>query len=516
MFRAIGTPARLQVAMACLLFWLVGITGAGAADSSQRIKTVIPAEIDGPVNNPYMGWGLWAGPRYFDGRPFTLAYNTTGFGDDAPLFSWVLIDWMWSDLEPLEGQYYWKDLDTVMDYWAARGKQVELRIWITDDPGWAGAPGNEVCPEWLWKAGARYREYTGEGSSKKREPDYTDPTYQTVYLPKARKFLMALAERYDKPQSPVVLWGLFGYGQWGEWHTLWSHYPWPNEDVKHKVLAQLVNLYADIYKVKKLSISYCFDTDLKEVTSLGDYLYRQGLDAAIPKHYALARHAFIDGFDYYDKQVMETYWKQDPMWAEGNWAYTAVKDEGIHGTLDENIDVMFDWHSNWGHFYMDAESYKRAMREDRASFERGLESGGLGFRLLPTRVSWPAELPAGDLFLMRETWVNRNVGRLYQRLPLKLYLTDARGNEKFSEVDSGFDESSWVRGETYPVINIFHLPKDLSPGEYDVRMALVDETGKPQINLAIQGQDAEKRYKLGTIRILPSRQASGCKVAHCP
>ncbi|MGA2632332.1 MAG: DUF4832 domain-containing protein, partial [Terriglobia bacterium] len=393
-------------------------------------------------------------------------------------------------------------LDTIMDYWAARGKQIELRIWITDDPGWAGAPGNEVCPEWLWKAGARYREYTGEGNSKKREPDYTDPTYQTVYLPKARKFLTALAERYDKPQSPVVLWGLFGYGQWGEWHTLWSHYPWPNEDVKHKILAQLVNMYEDIYRVKRLSISYCIDTDNRQVRSLDDFLYRQGLDQAIPKGTALARHGFIDGLDTWDQMTMEKYWKTNPMWAEADWSYTDVKNQGTHGTFDENMDLMLAWHSNWAHFYMDADSYKRAMREDRDAHVRGLESGGLGFRLVPTRVSWPEELPAGDLFLMRETWVNQNTGRLYQRHPLKLYLTDVQGNVKFSEVDRGFDETHWVRGETYPVISIFHLPKDLSPGEYDVRIALVDDQGKPQIALAIQGSDLERRYKLGTIRIL--------------
>jgi len=244
-------------------------------------------------------------------------------------------------------------------------------------------------------------------------------------------------------------------------------------------------------------------------------MYRQALDIAIPKHVALARHAFIDGFDYWDILVMKNYWTQNPMWAEGNWAYTAIKDQGTHGTFDENIDVMLDWHSNWGHFYTDAESYKRCMREDRASLERGLESGGLGFRLVLTRVSWPVELPAGDLLLMRETWVNRNVGRLYQRHPLKVYLTDAQGNEKFSEVDRSFDETPWVRGETYPVIGISHLPKTLSPGEYDVRIALVDNTGKPQINLAIQGQDSEKRYKLGTIRILPARSQAACDSGDC-
>ena len=500
---------------------LVVFAGSAASATAQvhdfprAIKTVVPTEVGGPLGNPYMGWGLWAGPRYFDGRSFTLEYNTTGFGDDAPLFGWVLIDWMWSDLEPQEGRYYWKDLDTVINYWAARGKQIELRIWITDDPGWAGAPGNEVCPEWLWKDGARYHAYTGEGKTHKREPDYTDPSYQTIYLPKARRFLNALAERYDKEDSPVVLWGLFGYGQWGEWHTLWSHYPWPNEDLKHKILAQLVDMYAKIFKVKKLSISYCIDHDNNEVTSLDDFLYRQALDVAIPHHDALARHAFIDGFDYWDTLVMKKYWKENPMWAEGNWAYTAVKDQGTHGTFDENVEVMLEWHSNWGHFYTDAESYKRSMSQDRATLERGLKSGGLGYRLLPVRASWPEALPAGDLFLLRQTWVNRNVGRLYERHPLKVYLTDTAGNEKFSEVDRSFDETTWVRDETYPVTSIFHLPKALSPGEYDVRIALVDRAGKPQINLAIEGQDSIKRYKLGTIHILPARSQTVCDSMSC-
>ena len=53
-----------------------------------------------------------------------------GFGDDGPLFSWVLFDWMWSDLEPQEGHYDWKDLETIINYWAARGKQIDLGVWI--------------------------------------------------------------------------------------------------------------------------------------------------------------------------------------------------------------------------------------------------------------------------------------------------------------------------------------------------------------------------------------------------
>src|SRR5690348_11635792 len=102
-------PSRLAVMIAALASLLCCISGGSAQPQGQTstVKTVVPQEIDDPLSNPYMGWGLWAGPRYLDGRSFTLEYNTTGFGDDAPLFGWVLIDWMWSDLEPQEGRYDW-------------------------------------------------------------------------------------------------------------------------------------------------------------------------------------------------------------------------------------------------------------------------------------------------------------------------------------------------------------------------------------------------------------------------
>jgi len=484
---------------------IVGLA-ALAAQSPRTIKTVFPVENNAPLPNPYMGWGLWAGPRYFDGRPFTLEYNTTGFGDDAPLFGWVLIDWMWWDLEPKGGQFYWKDLDTIVDFWAKRHKQIELRVWITDDPGWAGAPGNEVCPEWLWTSGVKYRAYTGEGKSNKREPDYTDPSYEKLYLPKARRFLSAVAARYDKPASPVALWGAMGYGQWGEWHTMWSHYPWPNRNVKHAVLARLVEMYAEIFKVHPLVISYCFDDDLNQVTSLEDFLYRQALDVAIPKSWGLARHGFIDGLRLYDRLTMEKYWRTNMMWAEGNWSYTAVKDEGTHGTIEENIQVFEQWHSNYGHFYMDADSYKRAMREDRAAFADGLRAGGIGYRFVPLSVSWPEELRAGDLLLLHSNWVNRNAGRCYVRQPLKVYLTDAAGKEHFSEADAAFDQTNWVKGEEYPVTTLVTIPDKLEPGTYDLRIALTSTAGEPSLRLPIAGEDAQMRYRLGNIRILPPRQ----------
>jgi len=484
------------------MLWAETPPGASGMEPDRTLRTVLPKEIEEPLTNPYMGWGLWAGPRYFDGKVFTLEYNTTGFGDDAPLFSWVLVDWMWADLEPEEGNYYWKDLDTILDYWAARGKQIDLRVWVTDDPGWNGEPGNEVCPEWLWRAGAPYREYLAQGKFKKHEPDYLHPNYEKVYLPKLRRLLSALAERYDKPESPIVMWGVMGYGQFGEWHTRGSRYPWSDPISKRRVLAKIIEMYSEIFRVKQPRVAYMLDTDAHEWKALDDLLHRQAIDVAMSKGFAIARHGFMT-LGYYDWKMSEKYWRQVPMYAEANWCYSDVKNHRTHGTVEEHMDVYRAWHSNFAHYYMDAASYQRAMNEDRSHFEEGLRRGGLGYRLVLKSASWSEEAPAGRLFVVRQTWVNRNVGRLYLRHPLKVYLTDSEGNEKFSQEDRGFDQTGWVQGETYPVISVFYLPKDLPPGFYDVRIAMVDQGGKPRINLAIEGADSQKRYRLGKVRIVP-------------
>jgi hypothetical protein len=194
------------------------------------------------------------------------------------------------------------------------------------------------------------------------------------------------------------------------------------------------------------------------------------------------------------------------MLAEGDWSYMDVKNHGTHGTIEENIAVMAQWHSNFGHFYMDAEGYKRAMSEDREAFENGLRSGGIGYRLLPLSASWPEELHAGDLLMIQSRWVNRNTGRLYVHHPLRVYLTDDEGNEKFSALDRAFTSVDWVAGKEYPVTTLLKVSGTLEPGSYDVRIAIADpNSGKPAVRLAVEGEDSQMRYRLGTIRILPSR-----------
>ena len=502
-----------------VLFALFALTCPAADDFGGAFHTVHPTEINDPLPNPYMGWGLWAGPKGFGNneRDYSVERNTTGFGNDAPLFNWVLIDWDWASLEPKEGQFDWSSFDRVVEYWAVRDKSSVVRFWVTDDAGWNGHPGAKVLPQWLWDKGLRYREYAGNGGVKQPEPDYLDPSYKSVYLPALKNFLAAFAQRYDKPVSPIALLQVMGYGHWADWATWYSHYPFPSLQVKHDLLASIMQTYIDTFQHIRLLEFGGPDWDSGKYPKYDDFLRSKGLDIALANGFGLIWTGFIDGLgNSFDGITARKNWRTHPIIAEGNWNYDDMQDQRTHGTLDENIDVALSWHANYAHFYFTVDTYLRAMAEQKAPFERALRSGGLGYRLVPESLTWRESLPAGNLFVVKQTWLNRNVGRLYERHPLKLYLTDEQGNEKFSEVAGSFDETDWVAGETYPVISVFHLPKELAPGTYDLRIALAGADGKPRIRLPISGGDLQKRYKVGQVQILPTLPQKACDKAYCP
>ena len=488
----------------------------GGPNGKDGLQTVKPVEVRGPLLNPYAGWGIWAGPRDWEFKNFTVADNTTAYPDDAPLFSWVMVDWNWSDLEKKEGQYDWTDFDRVLGYWSARGKQLVVRVWVTDDAGWNGDPGTNPIPDWLWTNGLRFREYKGNGGAQKREPDYLDPSYQRVYLPALKRLLDQFAARYDKPQTPVEFLQVMGYGHWADFATWYAHYPFPSQKAQHDLLAQLMKLYIETFHHIRLFEFAGTDWNKEEFKTLDAQIYIKALDVALANKFGLIWTGFIDGVGGWDRDLMNQQWKQHPVIAEDNWDYLELKDQGTHGTLDENLDLMLEYHANLAHYHVRSTTYARAMKEDRANFARGVSEGGLGYRLTPQVVSWRSELPAGDLLAMKQRWVNRNVGNLSVLHFLKVYLTDKKGQEKFSEMDASFDPRSWVRGEEYEQTSIFHVPKKLLPGDYDVRIALADPTGKPRIRLPIQGGDREMRYKLGTIRILAARKQKTCDTSFCP
>jgi hypothetical protein len=483
---------------------------ARAPSGDEPLTTVRPRETEEPLVNPYCGWGLWAGPRFYDSRVFAIEYSTKGFGDDAPLFNWVLVDWMWSDLEPREGEFEWKDLDAIIDYWKVRDKQFLVRLWVTTDPGWAGAPGNKACPDWLWSAGVRFHEYRGEGGALQRSPAYADPSWETAYLPGLKRFLGAYRDRYRQPGSPIIMDQVMGFGDWGEWHTLWSHYPWPSRELKREVLARAIGAYLDVFApdripgqaVPQLSIAQVYDDDCGRGEPLSEAVRRQALDVAIQNGLSFSRHGFIDGMGGWPDELIARYWSTHPMIAEANWSYEQVKRDKTHGTMPEFVDAFIRYHSTYAHMYLHSASYREAMAQDRGEHERALRRGGIGYRFVLTSAAWEALRRPGETLTLRQQWVNRSQGWCVYPYRLKLHLIDTGGKTVWSGVDGAFDPRSWVSGTTYSVESGFRLPGNLKPGAYQVQIALVDETGVPKVRLPHHGTDL--RYGLGCVRVGPA------------
>ena len=487
------------------------MSGNLAANQECVCTSVRPVETNAPLANPYCGWGIWAGPRFLDSRRFSIEHNTSGFGDDAPLFSWVLVDWMWSDLEPEEGLFDWNGLDAVIAYWKARHKQFLVRLWVTTDPGWGGAPGNKACPDWLWTAGVKFHEYDAEGGARQRCPDYADASWERIYLPRLKRFLVAYRDRYHSPTSPVIMDQVMGFGDWGEWHTMWSHYPWPDAETKREVLSRVIQVYLDVLAsgprparpVHGLSIAQVYDDDCGGETPVDEAVRRQALDVAIGHGLALSRHGFIDGLSGWPNDVMARYWRTNPLIAEANWTYEQVKNEKSHGTMQEHVDSFALWHSTYAHMYLDAGGYRRAMTEDRDRLERALGPGGIGYRYVLAAASWEAAREPGETLRVRQEWVNRNCSWCVYPYRLAVYLVESGGVVVWNAADEAFDPRSWVNGQTYQVASDFVLPGALAPGVYELRIGLVDRAGTPAVRLAIEGEDGSLRYRLGTVQIEP-------------
>jgi len=382
---------------------------------------------------------------------------------------------------------------------------------VTTDPGWAGAAGNTACPDWLWSAGVKFHEYRGEGGVMQRCPAYADPSWEAVYLPKLKRFLTAYRDRYRGPCSPIIMDQVMGFGDWGEWHTMWSHYPWPSREKKREILAEAIRTYLEVFAgsrdpsqpVPQLCIAQVYDDDCGGVTPLEEAVRRQALDVALAHGLSFSRHGFIDGMGGWLDDLIARHWKDHPMIAEANWSYEQVKKEGTHGTMPEFVDAFIRYHSAYAHMYLHSASYRQAVAEDCGELERALKPGGIGYRFVLTSAAWESRRKPGQTLTLRQQWVNRNCSWCAHPYRLKLYLLDAGGNAVWSDVDKQFDPRAWLSGTTYSVETSCHLPDDLKPGRYELRLAMVDEAGSPRVRLAVSGVDALLRYSLGLLTIEP-------------
>jgi hypothetical protein len=125
----------------------------------------------------------------------------------------------------------------------------------------------------------------------------------------------------------------------------------------------------------------------------------------------------------------------------------------------------------------------------------------MGYRLVPAKLTYPAQVTAGQQFGIAGEWVNRAVGRAMQDFPLRLSLVNDAG-KAVATADAGrLGTDRWVKGKTYAAQGKATFA-DAPAGEHALHVSLVDpRDGKP-IQLPLKGRSADGSYPVGKITIV--------------
>jgi len=467
---------------------------ASGSIQAERVR-VAPQQTNEVLHNPGMGWVLIdnAIPGHIDvGRTGTY-----------PEVDNVAVLTHWGELEPTEGQYDWTLLDESIDYWAGLGKRIHFRI-STDAMMISGYGYAKSVPEWLFQQyGVPYQERFDQGYTFKL-PDYTDP----VFMQKLETFLTAFADRYrDDPRLDIV--DLRGYGTWGEWH---SGHDFDSYAERIATLRTIIDHWYDAWdgdKILALSNSYEWRSEMTPAvnnpTSYEEYMSWSAFDHALTKpNLTFRRDGAAGALRTYDRQLLDEFFRSNralPLIAEFFGGYGYYVGNGSGYSPDAALEEALELHPNFitimGH---DGDFGAAEFYDERPDL---IDEGNrrMGYRLVLNQAEYPSAVEAGGAFELRQLWSNLGVGRSYVNYPLKVYLTDSSGNTVWSGTDEQFEMTGFVAGEVYETFSRFELPTSLAAGDYDIRVALVDEQGDPAIRLAIAGEDAQKRYTLGTLTV---------------
>jgi hypothetical protein len=473
---------------------------------------VTPAEDEGVLlHNPDMGWVLYENFPV-DPAPGGSSTMVTMPGERFEGVDEVAVMFSWYDVERREGEYDFAAVDRAYDYWKKLGKRIQLRMssetllwWETADP-----PRGKGPPDYVLEKMAPERKQRREvkGLPPYVVVDARDP----FYLGRLEKFLAAVAAHY-RGERAVTLVDLRGFGVWGEWH---SGFQYASVDDRRAALIGVIDRYSAAFKDNWLALSYSYDPDgppelyagpvnrfdEASTKSYDAYLRYSAFEHALTKRNVTFRRDGAGGAVHSNErklceQAFATLSK-GPLMSEFMDGYAASK-KGAKGWIEWKVEDALSLHPN----YVNLLGYQAAdglafMRERRDLFEHGLRT--MGYRLVPTKLSYPAVVTAGEKFSITGDWINRGVGRAMRDFRLRVALVGLDGKVLGDSGCGLLETSKWVKGKTYPTENRLTCP-NVSAGEYDLCIGLFDAKIERPIGLALKEPAAEGTYRVGRIRV---------------
>jgi hypothetical protein len=467
----------------CGLFGFVLLSGARAEE-----VTVRPADHGRALVNPGMGWTAYF---YSD---FTSNYGSrlepSDTLEDLPGVSTVYLRVPWSMLEPQEGKFNWAMLDTPAQRWIAKGKKIALRVTCSESMI------RYATPQWVEQAGAKGHSFLlGAGRREDGplwDPDFDDP----VFLSKLDNFLKALAARYDGNPNVAYI-DIGSYGLWGEGHTHAS------SQVPEKVAPEIIRKHIDLYVKHFPNTQLAISDDIAGHDKPGAHLPET--DYALSRGVTLRDDSIMiwpPPQHWYHAQLAQAFWPKLPVILEHDHMGESQIRKGWDG--DRLLQAVEEYHAS----YLSIHWWPREFLEaNRAAIEK--INRRLGYRLQLREIGWPRMVKIGSAFTVKSTWANAGVAPCLPGGCVTLTLKDDKGGMVSVLSDECFDVKTLPVGKADQTptksvtseLTVGAFAPVTQPGEYDVYVSVGQRDGTPRIALPLEGDDGQRRYKLGRIKL---------------
>jgi hypothetical protein len=350
-----------------------------------------------------------------------------------------------------------------------------------------------ATPQWVEKAGAKGTFYTvGKGrvaESGSWDPFFDDP----VFLDKLDQFLAAAAARYDdNPRIEFIDIGTFGL--WGEGHTHMS---------SQQDHINIQKLHIDLHTKHFKNTQLCISDDFAGHSEPGRHF--PIMDYALSKGVTLRDDSIMvqpPPRSWYHATMAQAFWPRMPVILEHEH-YGASKNRGAwDGTLW--LQAVEDYHAS----FMSIHWWPRVLLEENREHIDAINLR-MGYRLLPVEVTWPETVVIDEPFLVQWTWCNKGVAPCYPGGFPALTIKDDKGGIVQVLSDGTFDMRDLAVGpsgappatqhESEFVVS--HVAPRTKPGMYDVFISVGQRDGTPRIALPLDGDDGQRRYRLGSMNI---------------
>lgn len=395
---------------------------------------------------------------------------------------------VWGEIEPEEGIYHWEIIENAIKSWSDAGKQFAFGVMCAS----SHSKNFWTTPKWVFDAGAKYDTFelkeiklTTQGNpGRKLVPVFDDP----VFLTKLKKFVQALATRYDGNPNIAFI-DIRSYGNWGEGHM----YPFGKPDISAEKFKEHIRIHRDAFKKTLLQLPTGKHAEFLPVqdwaVSIGIGLRRDGICGN-------SDGSEVSGCAGKMAAVFEFYGNYEMMKGLGWWDGKRDK-EGRGFRL---VDCVETGKPTYCDLSRGGTSGLTLLKEDSLLVAK--LTNRLGYHLLIKEISYPGRISAKKPAKISISWLNSGVANIF--IPAKVSFALISKDGKIIEVCDAVSSKPelWQPDITVNVDDRLYFDTALA-GEYTLAVGIRQPKDgmKPSIKLGNELNTIDGWYELGAISI---------------